>query len=469
MPAAAQRDTSRAQRPPSRSRLILPLIVGPLLCVIALTGLAYVGLAQQARRDSLAQVGVAAQAAHGALMASMGAIKVTNGQLTSALPATVMALNNNNAEAQRLHAQVGVDTLIAQREQGALVVIASSLSGSHTGAAPAGLGERLNGAFAASACAPEPATTTSGSLTLMGVEYLAGSAPLLDGSGACVGAIFTLTPVQAIQTGPLEYTVILAMTGALLTLLTVAVGLALSGRAGAAALVAQNERLRVALASLTQAESACATQLAQREWMDRRLATGQQRLRQMLDTLAQDRLALQDTTSDMWAGVSHPGAPIDPATAMRLARETAVVAARVGSRLNDFDAVTDELLADLSTAEEVDAMLGDALQQTTTAMSALRALTDVTQPDAQPAQRHATSRQSAISPDGTSRQSGGYRAMRGDSSQRRAVEYRGSSGSHRQPGAAGSSGRHPRAPQPPQKRPPDGRERDASDSRWLND
>jgi hypothetical protein len=375
MPAATRR-AARAPRPPtrSRSRLIALLIVGPLLCVIALTSLAYVGLSQQAQRDTLAQVGVVAQAAHGALQANMGDVQLANGQMTGALPATVTTLNNNNAEAQRLRAQVGVNTLIAQREQNTFVVIASSLAPGQTGAAPGGLGERLGGAIAANGCGATQGATT-GTLTIAGAGYLAGSVPLKDGAGACVGVVVALTPLSALQQTPLEYTVILAMAGALLSLLTVSVGLALHGRGNEAGGSLQAERLRAAVASLAEAEAACAAQMEQRDWVGRRLTVGRSHMQRLMTSLAGDRVALQDATSDIWAGVSHPGAPVDPATAMRLAREGAVVAARVGSRLNDFDAVTSALFADLTAADEVDTMLGEALAQTEATIAELRALT----------------------------------------------------------------------------------------------
>ena len=81
MPAATGR-AARGARP--RSRSITLLIVGPMLCAIALTSLAYLGLSQQAQRDTLARVGVAALAARGAIQANMGDLTVTNGRLASA-------------------------------------------------------------------------------------------------------------------------------------------------------------------------------------------------------------------------------------------------------------------------------------------------------------------------------------------------------------------------------------------------
>ena len=549
MPAATRRDAARTPRKPKRSRprLIALLVMGPLLCVIALTSLAYVGLSQQARRDTLAQVGVAAQAARGALQSNMGDLKINNGQLSSSLPANVTTLNNNNGEAQRLRALVGVDTLIAQREKTSLVVIASSLASGRTGAAPVGLGEQLGGSVATAACQSREPVVTTGVLSLGGTDYLAGSVPLVDGAGACVGTVVALTPVSALQSVPLEYTVILAMAGALLSLLTVAIGLMLHGRSSAAGEQVQAEQLRVAVASLAEAEASCATQLEQREWVSRRLASGRRHLEQLMDSLADDRVALQEATSEIWAGVSHPGAPVDPATAMHLAREGAVIAARVGSRLNDFDSITDTLFADLATASEVDAMLTDTLAQTETAIGEMREIAGVTPDDGQPtpqtrqakrpvapmdlyatnmlAAQRRTGRTPAVMPTVTPRQTGtgGYRAVRAESSQHRAASQPGQSGATRQTPAAGqslrqrrpggqennpassqsgmsgasgvyrqqqgqasSSGRHPAsntphqtprpaprpprpAPRPRQDAPPDQRNRDSSGSRWLND
>ncbi len=538
----AKRHAAHAQRPRSQSRsqsrprLIALLIVGPLLCAIALTGLAYIGLSQQSQRDKLTQMGLAAQAAHGALLANMGEVKLANGQLTSALPANVTSLNNNNAEAQQLHALVGADLLIAQREQNTFVVVASSLA-PVTGAAPGGLGARLGGAVAANACASTAKPTTA-TLTIGGSDYLAGSVALLDGSGACVGTVVALTPQNAIQTASLEYTVILAMAGALLALLTGAVGLALHGRGGAGEAM-RTEWLRAAVASLASSEAACATQLEQRTWVARRLSIGRNHMQRLMISLASDRVALQNTTSDIWAGISHPGAPIDPASAVHLAREGAVVAARVGSRLNDIDAVAAGLFADLDAADEVDALLSEALAQTQAGVAELRALTDSAQtgpvanesasepvsasyagmparPGARPAahadyfatnvleaQHGRTGQYPTPMPDGPPRQTRGYRAVRpesaqqraplgdqptighqpapGQSQQRRRASGMGASGVNHQQSKAGSDSHYgasdkppaPRKPRQAPKRkpdqPPDGRNRDSSGSRWLND
>lgn len=540
MPAAKGRAARAARRPrltqaPSRtrSRSITLLIVGPMLCALALTGLAYLGLSQQAQRDTLAQVGVAAQAASGAIRANMGDLTLTNGQLTSALPANVTTLNNNNAEAKQLRTLVGVDTLIAQRQPNGFIVIASSM-------AQAGdVGATLGGSLAANACA-DSGSPTAGALTVGGVGYIAGAAPLMDGSGACVGAVIALTPVSAMQQVTLEYTVILAMAGALLALVTVAIGLTLTGREQAAQASLADGRLRVAIDALTATQTHYTTQRGQREWVGRRIDAARDHLERLMTTLANDRVALQEATSDVWAGVSHPGAPVDPATAMRLARENAVVAARIGSRLNEVDIAVADLFANLDASDEFDQMLEEALAQTESAIADLRGLiapsssaplaahsSDPFATNVLEAQRRRTSQAPRIAPQpapGVSRFTGGQQAVRrdsgqyrvapGDSAQRRAIrpdasrpgqsgqygqtgQYRtlfnqGASGKHpaahgpQQPGASGSqraqrqeassSGRHlaQQPPQPPTPRnafdvPQDGRERGSSGSRWLND
>lgn len=538
MPAATGR-AGRAARG-SRPRSITLLIVGPMLCAIALTSLAYLGLSQQAQRDALARVGVAAQAARGAIQANMGDLKVTNGQLASALPANVTTLNNNNNEAMQLRALTGVDTLIVQREQSGMVVVASSLAPGRASVAPGALGARLGGSLAAKACA-NTGSPTAGPLSVASVDYIAGAAPLMDGSGSCVGAVITLMSVSAMQATTLEYTVILAMAGALLALVTVAVGLLLHGREQSAQQPLAGERVRAALDALDVAQADCAAQAEQRAWLGRRLANGRGQMQRLMATLAVDRVALQETTSDVWAGVSHPGAPVDPAIAMRLARENAVVAARIGSRLNDVDAIAAGLFADLGAADDLDQRMDDALAEADAALDDLRAVLapSAEQPTSRPrvrresdaqelyathhleAQPQRTAQAPRVTPHGASgaahfsssypavrSDSSQHRAMRGDSSQQRAMrsdsaQYRtlfnqgassqrpavrrsdapgasemsGASGAQWQ--AASSSGRY-RAQQPqrpPQPRnpgnpfgvPQDGRDRDSSGSRWLND
>ncbi len=542
---AAKRPADRAPHAKSsaRPRQIAVLVVGPLLCVVALTALAFAGLSLQAQSNAQSRLNLAALAARSSLLANMGDLVITNGQLGSSLPANVMTLNDNEDEALRLRGVVGVDTLIAQREGHGLVVIASTLMGGH-GAAPAGLGENLTGSVAASACSTNGG---SGVLSLDGVSYLARSAPLINGSGQCVGALVTAIPMSSLLATPLQYTVILAMAGALLALTTAAIGLSMGARAGSAADARRNEQVGEAMALFATAEAAWTTQMARREDVSARLTMGSRQLQRLMATLANDRLTLQDTANDIWAGVSHPGAPIDHSTALHMARESAIVAARVGSRLNDFDNLTDALLDDLDATHEVDEMLADALNRAEQALAALRTATgiddtatsaiadDAALPKAAmptmatttvvdafdtnkaPAQRRYTSEPPAYAPEPPQRTSGAYRAVRQDSSQQRAMrldssQHRaardygnsgqmpsigqsqhnqrpinpGASGIQRHQGLAGSSGRNrpsygqpgprpsngPRPPRPPQLRPEypsDGRDRDASGSRWLND
>lgn len=375
---APQATLGQGSARPGRARSIALLITGPLLCVVALTALAYIGLTQQARQAAIAQAGVAAQVARDALLRDTGTLRVTNGELVSSLPANVTALNNNSAEAQRLRTQTGTETLIAERERNkgadSLVIVASSITPAQ-GRAAQGLGAQLSGALGSLCAANTNGASTTATLTIGGADYLAGAAPLTDGNGACVGAVVAAVPVASLATGPLEYTIILALAGSLLALLTVAVGLMLTGRGAVTGAGAAPDlsRLRAALAHLDDAAQACAAQANQREWLGRRLSGGRQNLAELSATLTDDRLTLQDSATDIWAGMSQPGAPMDPHAALRLAREGAVVAARLGSRLEDFDTVTEALLSDLAAADDVDAMLTMAMAQTEAAMRELRA------------------------------------------------------------------------------------------------
>ena len=59
-------------------------------------------------------------------------------------------------------------------------------------------------------------------------------------------------------------------------------------------------------------------------------------MQRLMTSLAADRVALQDGLRTSGRASRIQARPY-PAVAMRLAREGAVVAARIGSRLNDFD------------------------------------------------------------------------------------------------------------------------------------
>jgi hypothetical protein len=171
------------------------------------------------------------------------------------------------------------------------------------------------------------------------------------------------------QFSPLEYTVILALAGALVALLMASLGLALHNRARKAQEM-RGEALNEGLSRLGRIDD-LARRIEQRgEWREEAANAWMRRQRRALEStaaMAGPRANLQRVASDIWAGMSQPGAPLTPAMAMRLARESAVAGAALGAAVDDLYAqltastveldemksAGDTIFADLNAIEEV--------------------------------------------------------------------------------------------------------------------
>ena len=161
--------------------------------------------------------------------------------------------------------------------------------------------------------------------------------------------------------GPLEYTIVLALAGALLSLLMAMLGLALYGRSQKTTRAAEHALAEAAVGA--EAIAAVARRVA--EHGARRDVVADEWARRQRDTVALlaaldgRRAALQRVTGDIWAGLSHPGAPLDPSMALRLARESAVAGAALGSHLDELRALLGASRAEAGAIEAID----DALIQ----------------------------------------------------------------------------------------------------------
>ncbi|HEX9035533.1 MAG TPA: hypothetical protein VF808_00925 [Ktedonobacterales bacterium] len=351
---------------------------------------------------------------------------------------------------------------------------------------------------------------------------------IVAGPLACAAALTTLGYVlfknQAVAatqasgshgalSGPLEYTIILALAGLLASLVLGVVGLMLynKSRSGIetreAALADGMERLvtvdliaqRIARRGERRETMAIAWNRRQRE------AIG------AMNGLAAPRAALQRVAGDIWAGVSQPGAPMDPATAMRMARESAVAAAALGAALDDLRSLVaapsaeieeiaeldDALVADLIALDELTSQTRHALEAATGEIRAVRPPSDSRWRDipylrdSEPieVEPRIDGRPGVLGPGGTGRRAGFPPAppstgnwpstqdtgrARPPAPDRRA-DSRPPGAQPFQPGASSSQWRRPfpgpsgaqNNEQHPQRPAP--RDRDDSSSRWLND
>jgi hypothetical protein len=148
---------------------------------------------------------------------------------------------------------------------------------------------------------------------------------------------------------PLEYTVILALSGALIALLMGALGLNLHNRARKAQEM-RDEALAEGLARVERIESLVKRVSQRGEWREAAATAWIRREQRSLETIkamAEPREALQRAAGDIWAGMSQPGMPLDMRTALGLTRQSAIAGAALGAALDELQAQLIALPADL--------------------------------------------------------------------------------------------------------------------------
>src|SRR6185312_1109573 len=107
----------------------------------------------------------------------------------------------------------------------------------------------------------------------------------------------------------------------------------------------QNHLRVVAVSTVTMEHAAHAAVLASRrqEQLARQIGDGARGLDTLVTSVHQGYPALQQSAGAIWAEVSHPGAEPDPLTVMRLARETTLMATRIGAGMDDARVYSDHI------------------------------------------------------------------------------------------------------------------------------
>jgi hypothetical protein len=199
-------------------------------------------------------------------------------------------------------------------------------------------------------CGPIAPTTChhayTGVVRAGGVEYAATYAPIFDATGKFAGALMVGVPMTQALAGANQAMLALMLVGMLLALLVIGASAYTFNRSTGQTLDALQTHLR-AVASYTMAmeQAAHATVLASRrqERLARQIGDGARGLDALVSSVNQGYPALQQSAGAMWAEVSHPGATADPLVVMRLARETTLMATRVGAGMEDARVYSDHI------------------------------------------------------------------------------------------------------------------------------
>jgi hypothetical protein len=312
-------------------QFVATLAIASLVTLIALLAGAYFALRNQTLAEEQARL------THEAAIAS--AMMSTNVQTLASSPQASVDLSD------RISAMTGDDAALFQYNGQTLVAVAA---------------HDMNIVGAPLPSAAEPAVVGScgpvapvdchhayyGVVRAGGVEYAATYTPIFDADGAFVGALMVATPLAdalaAVNAEMLELTTL----GLLLALLVIGVGAYRFNRSTGQTLGELQTQLRgVAMSTVAMEHAAHAAVLASRrqEQLARQIGDGARGLDALVTSVNQGYPALQQSAGAIWAEVSQPGAAPDPTVVMRLARETTLMATRIGAGMEDARVYSDHI------------------------------------------------------------------------------------------------------------------------------
>jgi hypothetical protein len=316
----------RAQR-----QFVATLAIATLVILIVLLSGTYLALRNQALAEEQTRLAREAASA-GALLSTSVQPLAESSQASAALPDRISAMSHENAALYQYRGQ----SLVAVAAHGVQVVGSPLPSAALTNVV--------------GACGPiapmDCHHSYSGIMSAGGVDYTATYAPVFDASGKFAGALMLATPVDDALAEVNSAMVALTIIGVLLALLAIGAGAYMYNRSAGQSLDMLQDHLRaIAASTVTMEHAAHATVLASRrqERLARQIGDGARGLDALVTSVNQGYPALQQSAGAIWAEVSHPGAGADPMTVMRLARETTLMATRIGARMEDARVYSDHI------------------------------------------------------------------------------------------------------------------------------
>jgi hypothetical protein len=316
----------------ARRQFVITLVVSSVLTLLLLLGGTYVAL--RAQTLAQAQARLTREAAMASMLLARGAQPLAQpADGVATLPDRISGMTGDEAALYQFSQQ----TLVAVSAHG-LDVVGSPLP---QAAQPAVVGSC--GPLAPASCHH----AYSGVVRAGAAEYEATYAPVFDADGGFAGAIMVATPLADTLAGVNQTMWMLGLLGACLTLIVIAVGVSVFNRSTGQTLDFLQTRLRAVASSAALMEHAAhATVLASKrqERLARQIGEGAHGLNTLVSSVNQGYPALQESAGAIWAEVSQPGASVDPLLTMRLARETVLMATRIGSGIEDARVYCDHIL-----------------------------------------------------------------------------------------------------------------------------
>ncbi len=375
--AARRTGAAQGQRGYPRLRLherFLPLLVGvTLISTFGLASLAYLG----ARADAISSAqGRALQdvQVERQLLSDQGtAINLTDGNLTVGVDNAAAQLNGDPTLVDRTRSIVGAYATIYALQGPSLIAIATNLPQAD------GSGRAISGSRALGDSIPDAAYTAllggcgptdsadchheySGVVSIHGISYVAGFAPLYDMSGSFVGALGAAVPLNTVVAPTVQLAVVLLLVGLLVALGGLVTGFWLFGSLSRNVLETLDAGLATIAESAGEVERLAHAQV-ERAGRDSRTAIQVSEQARALDGLAgalnQGHGALQESAGGIWAEMSQPGIAPNAGLAMRWAQQAAIAAGKVGGsaaeardRCRQLVTLMNHILAESTVASE---------------------------------------------------------------------------------------------------------------------
>ncbi|HLZ25654.1 MAG TPA: cache domain-containing protein [Ktedonobacterales bacterium] len=345
-------------------QFVLLLVLVTLLSTAGIASVAYVGSRSAAISNAQASASQDALVLRDELIARGAPLLLSDGRfVVGADAATTLTLNNDTSVVDHTRAMLSADTTIYELESSRLVAISTTIpaAGSRSTSvapSPRDLGDTLSATITSTvlgSCGSGAPSTCyhayNGVAALAGRQYVVGVVPLFDATGAFVGAVSAALPLDTILAPTVQLVVMLLLVGALLALISLASGTWIYGARVESVLDLLDSRLNRLADAAGDLEHLAYHQVdhsSRQSSVARQIAEQVRALAAMAQVMEQGHATLRDSTTAMWAEVSQPGMALDAALAARLAQQTAVAAARVGSAAEDSHNLCRQLVTQMN-------------------------------------------------------------------------------------------------------------------------
>ena len=356
---AVARERRRAFKRLRLHRQFVPLLVIiTLLSTAGIAGLAYIGSRSAAISTAQTRAAQDAQVLREELTARGDPLRLSDGRFVVGSGPDALTLNNDATIVDHAHALLGADVTIYELEDSHLVAVSTTLpaAGAPHGARdlgdalPAGITSVLLGS-----CGPAAPSSCyrsyDGQTTIAGRQYVMDAVPLFDATGTFVGAVGAALPLDSVLASTVQLSVILLLVGAVLALGSLAAGTWIYGARVESVLDRLDgrlNRLADAAGNLEYLAHIQGDRSGRQSAVARQIAEQVRALDSMAQVMEQGHAALRDSTSEIWSEISQPGMALDSATTTRLAQQTAIASARVGSAAADARDLCRQLVAQMN-------------------------------------------------------------------------------------------------------------------------